>query len=163
MHWLAAIALDLVLAVALLGSIGSAAAWGELSGIPPGRDKSGLGGFAAVLIFLLLRGAAVALALVDTSPATEGPWLLGGHVALGWIGWRAFSAGVDRVQRDRVVPLWLCIAFATLLPLPALTLTLVRTNANWLGTAPAMPALVGATLFALHAACFRRGRRGGRR
>jgi len=149
---LVTIVLDLGLALTLLISLQIAAGWGELGGIRPGGDKSGLGGFTMLLIFFLFRWIALAIGLVVT--ASEGEWwqLLAAHGVLGWISVTLFQRGVTKVQRDGTVGNLVGILGSTLLPAPAWLLALQRTNAEWLGGSA--QAVLAAGVVLAHFACY---------
>ena len=158
MGLLATVVLDLVLAFTLLFSVQIAAGWGELCGIRPGRDKSGLGGFAMLLMFFLVRWLALALCLAALSAGAERWWLLAGHGGLGWVSVTMFNRGVARVQADGTVGHFAGVVGSTLIPAPACTLALQRANVAWLGDSPAALAAVAAIVVLLHFACYRQRR-----
>ncbi len=159
MPLLATLALDLVFAFAGLCSVYIAFAWGELCGIRPGGDKSGLGGFAFVLLFALLRGVAVAIGLLCVARDGEAWWLLLAHLAIGVIAWRCFEREVRRVQAEHWPSLSVGLLVGVLLPLPAFTLVLVRTNERWLGDGVSAWSIVAGGLAGAHALCHLRQRR----
>ena len=107
---LATILSDCWLCIMLLLSVMIATWWGELAGIPPGQDKSGLGGFAAIYLFLPVRWLGLALLLPSWS------WLAA-HAVLGALSAFGFERGVERVQQDRELPAALGLLGA-LLPVP---------------------------------------------
>jgi hypothetical protein len=156
---LTTIALDLLLAFTLLFSVQIAAGWGELCGIRPGGDKSGLGGFMAIYMFCLFRWLVLAACLAGLSAGDERWLLLGAHTALGIVSIKLFERGVQRVQNDRMVSDLVGLLGSTLLPLPACTLVVQRANASWLGDSSVTLAVVAAALAALHLACYRARRR----
>ncbi|MBL8753956.1 MAG: hypothetical protein JNK15_11720 [Planctomycetes bacterium] len=160
MHPFAAIALDFVFAFALLCSLYVALAWGELCGVRPGGDKSGLGGFAFVALFALARGVALALGMLVVARDGELVWLWLGHAAIGLLAWRVFEAQVARLQRDRWAVTLVGLFVAAVLPVPAFTLVLVRGNDRWLVGGAATMQLVAAAVAVLHAVCFWQRRRG---
>jgi hypothetical protein len=147
------IALDLLLAFALLFSAQIAAGWGELAGIRPGRDKSGLGGFAALFVLFLGRWLVLAGALLAVAHVGEGRWLLAAHAGLGGASVLLFQHGLARVQGDRTLPNVLAVLGGVVLPAPACTFALQRANAAWLGDGDATLAATGAAVVALHFAC----------
>lgn len=151
MPLLATIALDLLLAITLLLSVQIAAGWGELCGIRPGGDKSGLGGFAMLFVLFGIRWAALALCLLCVPPAGELVWALVGHAALGFASARLFSRSVERVQKDGTVANAIGLLGSTLIPTPAWTFALHGANARWLGDSPASFAAVGVVIALLHA------------
>jgi hypothetical protein len=157
---LTTIALDLVLAFTLLFSVQIAAGWGELCGIRPGRDKSGLGGFVAIYLFLLLRWLVLAGCIAGFATPDERWWLLGGHAVLGIASVRLFGQGLERVQKDRTVPDLLGVAGSTLLPVPAWTFVVHRVNVAWLGDSGVAIATVAAALGGLHLVLYRQRRTG---
>lgn len=147
-----------VYGLAVLVSLMIASWWGELAGIRPGRDKSGLGGFAAIYLFFVIRWLAFAPMIVQGgSERLPGawPWWLLAHLLLGLASIRLFERGLAYVQQDRVVPLWLGLSGAVLLPAPAI----------WLGAEALAWACVGgpgfatAVLLVLHAWAFWQRRR----
>lgn len=103
---------DCWLVLMLLLSVMIANWWGELAGIRPGRDKSGLGGFAAIYLFFAVRWLGLAILLPSWS------WL-GAHAVLGALSGYGFGRGVDRVQGDGEVPALLGLLGAWL-PVPVL-------------------------------------------
>jgi hypothetical protein len=158
---LGTIALDLVLAFTLLLSAQIAAGWGELAGIRPGRDKSGLGGFVAIFALFAVRWLALAGLLLAVARPGETAWLLGAHAALGAVSVLLFQHGIARVQADRWAPQAPTVLGGVVVPVPAFALVLQRVNAGWLagdGGAGILAALAGAML-ALHGACYRARRR----
>ena len=157
MPLLATIVLDLGLAVALMFSLFAAFCWGELCGIRPGRDKSGLGGFVAIYMFFIIRWLGVALASWATARPGEVWWLLAAHTLLGVLSVHAFGHGLERVQHDRWAPPWLGMLAGAVLPAPALALSLLRVNSEH-GDSLAIIAAVTAVLAALHALCVHRRR-----
>jgi hypothetical protein len=156
---LATIAFDLVLAFTLLLSAQIAAGWGELAGIRPGRDKSGLGGFVAIFVLFAVRWLALAGVLLAVVRPGETAWLLGAHVALGVVSLLLFQHGLGHVEKDRMAPNALAVLGGVLVPVPACTLALHRVNSGWLGGGTATLAALGVALLALHAACYRARRR----
>jgi hypothetical protein len=158
MPLLVTLLLDLVFAFAGLCSVYIAFAWGELCGIRPGGDKSGLGGFAFVLLFALLRGVALAIGLLVVARDGESWWLLLVHLGLGVLAWRCFEREVRRVQADRWPSLSVGLFAGVLLPLPVLTLVLVRTNERWLGDGVSAWVGVAGGLVSAHALCCLRQR-----
>ena len=149
MHVLATILADCWLLIMLLLSLMIAAWWGELAGIRPGRDKSGLGGFAAVYLFLPMRWLGLAILLPNWS------WL-GVHAALGALSAFGFERGLQRVQHDRQVPMLLGLIGAWL-PVPAWSIAFLA--ANDLSTTGRVGLLTGLAVIGLHAITFllRRG------
>lgn len=109
---LVAILSDCWLVFLLLLSLMIANWWGELAGIRPGRDKSGLGGFAAIYLFLPVRWLGLAILLPSWS------WL-GAHAVLGALSGYGFGRLVDHVHDDGEVPVLLGLLGAWL-PVPAL-------------------------------------------
>lgn len=160
MAWLVTLALDVVLAFGLLCSLSMAGAWGELCGIRPGGDKSGIGGFAMALILAIVRWLAVALALAVVARPGERLALLAAHAALGAAASWLFSRLVDRVHGDRTVPAAWGVAIGVVVPLPALTLALVRLHGGGAHDAPMALALTAAALAAVHGLVFHQRRRG---
>lgn len=160
MAWLVTITLDVVLAFALLCSLSMAGAWGELCGIRPSGDKSGLGGFTMVLLLAIVRWLAFALALAVVARPGERTWLLAAHAGLGVAATWSFSRLVDRVHGDRTVPAALGAAIGVGVPLPALTLALVRLHGAGRHDAPLVFALTAVALAALHGLVFHQRRRG---
>lgn len=144
---------DSCLSVMLLLSMMIAAWWGELAGIRPGRDKSGLGGFAAIYLFLPLRWLGLAILMPSWA------WL-GVHTALGALSAFGFARGVQRVQNDREVPVLLGLLGA-LLAVPALWVDF--TNVHSLPTTGRTSLLAGTALLALHSVLYLRRRRDLRR
>lgn len=119
--WLGDAAMLATFAVAALLSLMIATWWGELAGIRPHRDKSGLGGFAAIYLLLAMRWLLLApLVFVGASPFVAWPWILLGHTLLGIASVLLFGRGLALVQQDRFVPLWLGLLGALVLPAPAL-------------------------------------------
>lgn len=159
MHLLATIALDLLLALTLLISIQIAAGWGELCGIRPGGDKSGLGGFTMLLLFFVFRWAALAICLLCVPPAGERLWTLVAHGALGVASYRLFSRGVDRVHADGTMQNTVGLLGSTLIPAPAWAFAVHGVNAEWLGHGPFALAAVGIVIALLHAAVHEQRRR----
>ena len=105
--WLGDAALLATFGVAALLSLMIATWWGELAGIRPHRDKSGLGGFAAIYLFFVMRWLLLApLVVIGARPFVAWPWSLLAHALLG----------VASVQ------LWLGLLGALLVPAPALWL-----------------------------------------
>lgn len=128
-----------VYGLAVLVSLMIASWWGELAGIPPGRDKSGLGGFAMIYPFFAVRWLAfMPLLVLGANARLPGswPWWLLLHGVLGVASVRLFERGITYVRADRVVPLWLGATGALLLPAPAF----------WLGTEAVAWACVGGPL-----------------
>lgn len=164
MDLLITILLDAALVFGIFVSVSIAAFHGELCGIEPGRDKSGLGGFAFAYLFLMLRWPLVAAGLlvghgrgaIPFVPA-DWPWwsLLSVHAALGALAAVAFGRGVDRVHVDRRLPAAFGAFFGVLLPMPALWAAVVGTNAAWLGNSPFALAAVASLLLAIHGLPFR--------
>ncbi len=158
LSWLADAALLAAFGASNMLSLMIAAWWGELAGIRPHRDKSGLGGFAAIYLFFGMRWALLApLVVCATVEWLPGHWSIRllVHLLLGFVSVRLFGRGIAMVQQDRVVPWWLGCLGAVLLPAPAL----------WLGcevVVPkdhAAPQIAMAVLLLLHALCFWRRRR----
>ena len=127
----------------LLLSLMVATWWGELAGIAPGRNKSGLGGFAFIYLFFGTRWLLGAGLLLMQPVAANVPGgrlvALLAHLLLGVASVRLFERGLARVQRDERVPLWLGIVGSTLLPLPLLAVVSVGCQhacfgAPWLAT-----------------------------
>lgn len=155
MPLLATLALDLGLAVVLLGSLFIARGFGELCGIRPGRDKSGLGGFAVLYLFFALRWAGLAVALWATAPTGQGLWLLAAHAGLGAVSLRTFGHGIARVQADRVAPAWQGLLAGVLLPAPALAVAIARSNPALGGDGLLPLAAIGGSVVLLHGLGFR--------
>ncbi|MCU0866808.1 MAG: hypothetical protein MUC36_23735 [Planctomycetes bacterium] len=149
MHVLATILADGWLLIMLLLSLMIAAWWGELAGIRPGRDKSGLGGFAAIYMFLPLRWLGLAILLPSWT------WI-GVHAALGALSAFGFERGLLRVQHDREVPMLLGLLGACL-PVPAWSIAFLAVHD--LATTGRAGLLTGLMLIGLHALTFllRRG------
>ena len=149
MHVLATILADCWLLIMLLLSLMIAAWWGELAGIRPGRDKSGLGGFAAVYLFLPMRWLGLAILLPNWS------WL-GVHAALGALSAFGFERGLQRVQHDRQVPVLLGLAGACL---AAPTWSVALLSVHDLSTTGRAGLLSGLVVLGLHALTYwsRRG------
>lgn len=121
--WLGDAGLLATFGVAALLSLMIATWWGELAGIRPHRDKSGLGGFAAIYLFFVMRWLLLApLVVIGASPFAAWPWSLLAHALLGIASVQLFGRGIAYVQKDRVVPLWLGLLGALLVPAPALWL-----------------------------------------
>jgi hypothetical protein len=150
-HLIATIALDLLLALTLLVSVQIAAGWGELCGIRPGRDKSGLGGFTMLFALFGCRWVVLAVCLLCVAPTGARVWTLVGHTVLGFVSARIFSRGVDRVHEDGTVANAIGLLGSTLIPAPAWTLAVHGANANWLGDSPASFVAVGVVVALLHA------------
>ncbi len=149
---LSTIALDAGLAITALCSLYVAFAWGELCGIRSGASKSGLGGFAAVYVFFLLRWPVVGLLLVVSAPTDWGWGLLAAHGGFGALSVFAFELGTKRVQCDRVAPLWLGLAAGALLPTPAWTTAWVHGNRLWWEPTAWSWLTIAGLVFTLHAA-----------
>lgn len=163
MHTLITLLTDAALLIGVFVSVIIATFHGELCGIEPGRDKSGLGGFAFGYLLMSIRWPLVAIGLLvghghDAIPlvAADWPWwsLLLGHGALGALAAFAFGRGVDHVHADRRLPAPVGAFLGVLLPLPALWAAIVGTNASWLG-GPIAPAVVAMLLLAVHGLPFR--------
>lgn len=125
LEWLGHGGLLAAFAAAALLSLMIATWWGELAGIRPHRDKSGLGGFAFLYLFFGLRWLLLApLVVVGAAERLPGStlWWLLGHALLGFVGTRLFERGIAIVRQDRFVPLWIGLAGALLVPAPALLL-----------------------------------------
>jgi len=121
--WLGDAALLAMFGVAALLSLMIATWWGELAGIRPHRDKSGLGGFAAIYLFFVMRWLLLApLVVTGANAFVAWPWSLLAHALLGVASVQLFGRGIEHVQQDRVVPLWLGLVGALVLPAPALWL-----------------------------------------
>lgn len=158
LSWLGSAGSLLAFAVAALLSLAIATFWGELAAIRPHRDKSGLGGFAAIYVFCGLRWLLLAPLVVSGAhamlPGCAWYWLLG-HLLLGIFSMWLFERGLRIVRQDRVVPLWLGFTGAVLLPGPA----------AWLGSEVvalptfASPRIVTGLLLSLQAFAFWRRRR----
>ena len=146
MHIFLTLLVDGALLFGLLFSLILATCWGELCGIEPHRDKSGLGGFMAVYMVLPVRWACTCIGLVwalscGTLPLVPDggaglTWLvLGAHVALGVAVVMLFQRGLNRVQRDLRAGDALGVVGAVVLPLPGLWMALVGAHPTWfLGT-----------------------------
>lgn len=158
MHVLATTALDLLLAVTLLVSLQIAAGWGELCGIRPGGDKSGLGGFAMLFLLFGCRWLVLAACLVYAPPCGERAWTIAAHAILGVVSARLFSRGVDRVQRDGTVANTVGLVCSTLIPAPAWALAVHGVNASWLAGPYVLPACAVAVALP-HAALHEQRRR----
>jgi hypothetical protein len=104
--WLGDAAMLATFAVAVLLSLMIATWWGELAGIRPHRDKSGLGGFAAIYLLLAMRWLLLApLVFVGASPFVAWPWILLGHTLLGVLGLLGLHAwGFWQRRRERFRP-----------------------------------------------------------
>ena len=159
MPTLATIALDLLLALTLLISVQIAAGWGELCGIEPGRDKSGLGGFTMLFVLFGFRWLALAICLLCVPPAGERLWTLAAHGALGGASARLFTRGVDRVQRDGRVSNAIGLVGSTLIPVPAWAFAVHGVNTDWLGGSTVALVATGAVIALLHAAMHEQRRR----
>jgi len=125
LDWLGHGGLLAAFAAAALLSLMIATWWGEMAGIRPHRDKSGLGGFAFLYLFFGLRWLLLApLVVVGAAEMLPGStlWWLLGHALLGFAGTRLFERGLAIVREDRVVPLWIGLTGALLVPAPALLL-----------------------------------------
>lgn len=147
--WLADLVQLGVYGLAVLVSLMIASWWGELAGIPPGRDKSGLGGFAMIYPFFAVRWLALAPLVVlgaNTRLPGSWPWWLLLHGGLGVASVRLFERGIAYVRQDREVPLWLGVSGALLLPAPAIWLATEAVAWACVGD----PKLVAAALLALH-------------
>ncbi len=156
---LATIGADLALLFTLLLSAQIAAGWGELCGIRPGRDKSGLGGFAAILILFVMRWGAIAIGLLVVGGDGERLWLLGAHLALGIVSTVVFQRCVDGVSHDRMAKNTVGLLVGVALPTPALALVASRANAVWAGDSAVALAAFVAAIGALHFACYTSRRR----
>lgn len=119
--------------VGALMSIQLAHAWGEMAGIAPGGDKSGLGGLFVVLVLGSIRWLAVAIALAcgisnrafDTLVAGHGAQfaiLLGAHLLLGLASYLGFTWVANGLTRDHMGPQRFSWLFGVMLPLPTLLL-----------------------------------------
>jgi hypothetical protein len=159
MPMLATIALDLLLAITLLMSVQIAAGWGELCGIEPGRDKSGLGGFTMLLMLFAFRWIALAICLLCVPPAGERLWTLAAHGVLGCASARIFTRGVDRVQRDGRVGNAVGLLGSTVIPAPAWAFAVHGVNAKWLGESTYALVATGTVIALLHAAIHEQRRR----
>jgi hypothetical protein len=153
---LSTLLVDGALLVGILISLMLATFWGELCGVEPNRDKSGLGGFVAVFLFLPVRWLCTLVGLAAALRAGTLPYLpqagtgtaclvLGAHVALGVATAMLFNHGVNRVQRDLRAGEALGVAGAVVLPLPGLWLALLGAHPAWLA-GPVARVLVAATL-----------------
>ena len=159
MHLRATIALDLLLAMTLLISVQISAGWGELCGIRPGRDKSGLGGFAMMFMLFGIRWAVLAVCLLYVPPSGARVWTLVGHTALGFASAKIFSRGVDRVRQDGTVGNALGLGASTLIPAPAWAFAVHGVNAAWLGDSMLALVATGVVIALLHAAVHEQRRR----
>lgn len=163
------ILIDGALLVGVLISVSMAAFYGELCGIEPGRDKSGLGGFAFAYLFMLMRWPLVAAGLLIGHARgaipylpPDWPWwsLVLAHAALGAIAAVAFGRGVDHVHADRRLPAAFGVLFGVLLPLPGWLAAIVGTNTTWLGNDVSTLGIVAGLLLACHGLPFRARLRG---
>jgi hypothetical protein len=147
-------------------SVFLATCWGELCGIRPGGDKSGLGGFMATYLFMMMRWPAILLGFwlganrggLDGLPidADQVFWIgLGLHAALGALSLWAFGKLLTFVQNDRFAPAWCGWLCGVALPLPVATAAIVAANRGWLGDGLVPAAIVLAVLLALHWLPFR--------
>lgn len=159
MHLVATIAFDLVLALTLLISLQIAAGWGELCGIRPGRDKSGLGGFAMLFVLFGIRWVVLAVCLAFAPPFGERIAALAAHVVLGVVSACLFSRGCDRVQKDGTVANGLGLFGSTVLPAPALLFAVQGVNVAWLGEGLRTFVAVGAGIVLVHLTVHERRRR----
>lgn len=159
MHLLATLALDLLLALTFLISLQIAAGWGELCGIRPGRDKSGLGGFAMLFLLFGFRWLALAACLLYAPPLGEVVWTLVVHAALGLASAQIFSRGVARVQKDGTVTNAVGLFGSSLLPAPAWAFAVHGVNIGWLGTSNFALMSVGVAAALLHVALHEQRRR----
>lgn len=154
MQIVATIGADLALLFTMLFSAQIASGWGELCGIRPGRDKSGLGGFAAMYVLFVIRWTALALGLVVFGNDGERLLLLGGHTALGLASVVLFEHGCKRVRNDRMVPNALGVLGGVLVPTPAVALVAARGNSIWAGDSHGALAAFVIAVAAVNCACY---------
>ncbi len=156
----------LALAFGLLISLMTASFWGEMAGIAPGGDKSGLGGLAWVLLFMAIRWTAMLVALaaaVSTGafePFAASRWgqyglVLGLHLALGLASLSGFNWISNGLTRDEMGPQRLSWLFGVVLPLPAFLAAGWGLHSGWMARHPRLTAALLLGLVALHALPFR--------
>jgi hypothetical protein len=155
--------------VGLLMSLQTAHAWGEMAGIAPGGDKTGLGGLFAVLVLLGIEWLAVAAALACgvlkggfdgwfSARGMQVAVLLGGHLTLGAFCFFGFNWIAEGLTLDQMGPQRLCWLFGVLLPLPALLAALAGLHPNGLTRHPRIALVVALAVVLAHAAIFQHSR-----
>lgn len=154
MQWLATIAIDLGLLFTLLISFQITAGWGELCGIRPGGDKSGLGGFAMLFVLFGVRWFALALALLCLATDDERAAVLTAHAAIGGVSAFVFNQGVAAVTRDRVVPDAIGLFGGMIVPTPAFALAFDHANRDWHGDSTTALAVWVGVVAIIHGLCY---------
>ncbi len=154
-HAAGTVVLNAVLVFAIISAIICASAWGEMAGIQPGGDKSGLGGFMMLMLFMAMRWLAVAVLLwsgvlreaFDFLPGdrwAQAGIVLGLHLALGLACYAGFTAITSGLQTDTMAPQRWTWLFGLLIPVPVLALAGWAVNRSFLQRHPS----VGAVLLA---------------
>ncbi len=149
-----------------LVSLYTAHGWGEMAGIQPGGDKSGLGGLAFLLFFQALRWLALAVALgaavwaggfAALTPARghQALLVLGLHAALGLASYAAFNWIANGITRDQMGPQRLAWVFAVVLPLPAFLAAAWGLWQGWLLRHPRLAVVLAVGVLLLHLLPFR--------
>jgi hypothetical protein len=138
-HFAGSLLLNAVLVFTTFCAIICASAWGEMAGVQPGGDKSGLGGFAMLLMFMAMRWLGVAVLLwggvmrdaFDFLPG--GRWsqfgiLLAAHLALGGLCYWGFTAITNGLQVDNMAPQRWTWVVGLLIPVTVLALAAWAVN-----------------------------------
>lgn len=158
---------NVLLVLGLVLSLYVAFCWGEMAGIAPGRDKSGLGGLFAVLFLMTARWATLALALwiavlrggfadwIDGSRWVVFAWVLGAHLLLGAGSYQAFNWVSDGLMHDQTLPQRFAWLFGIVLPLPALLAGGWALNRAWVSRSPRLAVALMLGVIIVHALGFR--------
>lgn len=162
---------DLALLFALFFSANLALAWGELGSYDVHGDKSGLAGLLGAFFFMVARWLGLAVALAFAVLRGGLPWLpgggrgaqlalvLGGHLALGVLSYRALEWVSGAIQRSEAGPQRLAWVFAFLLPLPAIALATWGLNREWIPRHRILALLLVSLAVWAHVAAWRQGYR----
>ena len=135
--------LNLGLLLAVLLSAQLAVAWGELGSHPLTGDKSGMDGFAMVIILMPLRWLLIAAGLVvgivrgSYGELPGSPWLrlavvLGLHLLLGIAAYQVFEWICRAVRDGHPGPQRVAIVFGLILPSILWLVAFVGVNRPWL-------------------------------
>lgn len=167
MSFLVLLFLNGLFLVALLFSVYIATAWGEVAGHLPGGDKTALGGFFVVFIFMGLRWATLGLLLwAGVGRGGFDEWLagsrgrqlaiiLGAHLAIGLVSGWSFNALVSVLTSDHAAPRVLTALLGVVLPIPALLAAGYAIQRDWVARHPRLALVLALAVVLCHALAYR--------